>query len=46
MSKNHSRTFGGNRKGPGYRTASSFRGQVALKRVKALPRGFNRKPSP
>ena len=27
--KNHSRTFGSNKKGPGYRTPSSFRAQVA-----------------
>lgn len=43
MSKNNSRTFGGNRKGPGYRTPSSFRGQVSLKRNKSLPKDFNKK---
>jgi hypothetical protein len=31
--KNHSRAFGGNRKGPGYRTPSSFRAQVSQKRL-------------
>jgi hypothetical protein len=31
--KNHSRTFGSNKKGPGYRTPSSFRGQVAPNRI-------------
>jgi hypothetical protein len=48
MAKNNSRAFGGNRKGPGYRTPSSFRAQVSPQRtskhqidIKA-PR-FNRK---
>lgn len=40
MSKNNSRTFGGNRKGPGYRTAASFRGQVSIKRPKGFPKNF------
>ncbi len=31
--KNHSRAFGGNRKGPGYRTPSSFRAQVSQRRL-------------
>jgi len=42
MSKNNSRSFGGNRKGPGYRTPSSFRGQISIKRTKGLPKDFNR----
>lgn len=42
MAKNNARSFGGNRKGPGYRTPSSFRGQVSLKR-KSLPKNFNQK---
>jgi len=42
MGKNNARSFGGNRKGPGYRTPSSFRGKVSLKRID-LPRDFNRK---
>jgi hypothetical protein len=33
MPKNNSRTFGGNKKGPGYRTPSSFRAQVSQKRL-------------
>ena len=32
MPKNNSRTYGSNRKGPGYRTPSSFRAQVSAKR--------------
>ena len=31
MSKNNSRSFGGNRKGPGYRTPSSFKLRAALR---------------
>ncbi len=40
MSKNNARSFGGNRKGPGYRTPSSFRGQVSIRRPKGLPKNF------
>ncbi|WKZ29537.1 MAG: hypothetical protein QY323_02300 [Patescibacteria group bacterium] len=40
MSKNNARSFGGNRKGPGYRTPSSFRGQASLKRIKGFPKNF------
>ncbi len=43
MSKNNSRSFGGNRKGPGYRTAASFRGQVSMKRIKGVPKNFKLK---
>ena len=31
--KNHSRAFGSNKKGPGYRTPSSFRAQASQKRL-------------
>lgn len=42
MSKNNARSFGGNRKGPGYRTPSSFRGKVSINR-RNLPKDFNKK---
>ena len=42
MSKNNAPSYGGNRKGPGYRTAASFRGKVSIKRTN-LPKDFNRK---
>jgi hypothetical protein len=42
MSKNNSRTFGGNRKGPGYRTASSFR----IRKVVKNRLGKNHLPGP
>jgi hypothetical protein len=41
--KNHSRAFGGNRKSPGFRTPSAFRGQVSLRRVKGVPKDFRSK---
>ena len=31
--KNHSRSFGSNKNGPGYRTPSSFRAQVSQRRL-------------
>ncbi len=42
MSKNNARTYGGNRKGPGYRTASSFRAKISVNR-RNLPKDFNKK---
>lgn len=33
MSKNNARSYGGNRKGPGYRTPSSFRAQISQRRL-------------
>lgn len=42
MGKDNARSFGGNRRGPGYRTASSFRSKVSIKRMN-LPKGFNKK---
>lgn len=42
MSKNNARTFGGNRKGPGYRTAASFR----LRKTVKNRLGKNHRPGP
>ena len=39
MSKNNARSYGGNRKGPGYRTAASFRA-LAAKKPKGFPKNF------
>ena len=42
MSKNNARSYGGNRKGPGYRTAASFRSKISVNR-RNLPKDFNKK---
>jgi hypothetical protein len=42
--KNNSRTFGGNKKGPGFRTPSSFRGQVSLNRGAVPKKGWRSHP--
>lgn len=47
MSKDHTRSFGGNRKGPGYRTPSSFRSRISprhLGKRQPPPSKFSKKP--